>query len=263
MATYRTLNLILRWSGVLAAFIVSLSVSIAVGVAQEVTPAPTVTPSGEVQCPTVPAGIPDDFTYYIGQGDSQFARVFYGAAAESYTCALNQRPDYAPAYVRRGYAYAALGDSERALADYEQAVTLDELYIPAYINRGALYTRLGIFGLAINDLTLALSLSPDNVAALNNRAVVHAIEGNYDLALADLNAAIQIDEQNPRTYATRAAVYSALAALDYQRYVEVTEQRTLPAGTPSDVLVSVDDSIRTGDFSIWLSLLTAASEAAG
>jgi tetratricopeptide (TPR) repeat protein len=156
-----------------------------------------------------------------------------------------------------------LGDSERALSDYEQAVTLDELYIPAYINRGALYTRLGIFGLAINDLTLALSLSPDNVAALNNRAVVHAIEGNYDLALVDLDAAIEIDDENPRTYVTRAAVYSALAARDYQEYVEVTEQNTLPAGTPADVMVSVDDSIRTGDFSIWLSLLTAASEATG
>lgn len=256
MVTYRTLKLVPRWLAVVAT---CLAIGVVIGVAQEATP----TPSGEVRCPTVPAGIPDDFTYYVGQGDSQFARVLYGVAAESYTCALNLRPDYAPAYVRRGYAYAALGDSERALADYEQAVALDELYIPAYINRGALYTRLGIFGLAINDLTLALSLSPENTAALNNRAVVHAIEGNFDLALADLDAAIEIDDQNPRTYATRAAVYSALAARDYQEYVEVSEQNTLPAGTPSDVLISVDDSIRTGDFSIWLSLLTAASEAAG
>lgn len=259
MANFRFQKLIPRWSAALFGLVVSLCIGIATGVAQEATP----TPTGQVQCPEVPAGIPDDFTYYVGQGDSLFARVLYGAAAESYTCALNLQPDYAPAYVRRGYAYAALGDSARALADYEQAVALDELYIPAYINRGALYTRLGNFGLAINDLTLALSLAPDDVAALNNRAVVHAIEGNYDLALADLDAAIQIDQQNPRTYATRAAVYSALAARDYQEYVDVSERTTLPAGTPVDVLTSVDDSIRTGDFSIWLSLLTAASEAAG
>jgi tetratricopeptide (TPR) repeat protein len=226
------------------------------GTAQEIAPTPE-------ECPPIPAGVPQDFTYYVGQGDSLFARVLYTAAAESYTCAINVQPDYVPAYARRGYAYAALGDSDRALADYEQALTLDELYIPGYVNRGALYTRLGNFGLAINDLTLALSIDPDNVVALNNRAVVHAIEGNYDLALSDLEAALQIDQRNPILYATRAAVYSALASRDYQEYVAIRESTTLPAGTPTEVLSAVDDSIRTGDFSIWLALLTAAAEPAG
>jgi tetratricopeptide (TPR) repeat protein len=245
--------------------ILSLSIGVVASTAQDATPTstPTATPEGQLECPPVPAGVPDDFTYYVGQGDSRFARVLYNPAVVSYSCALNLQPDHAHAYVRRGYAYAALGDSERALEDYERAVTLDELYIPAYINRGALYTRLGNFGLAINDFTLALSLEPNDSAALNNRAVVHAIEGNYELALADLDAAIQLDGQNPLLYATRAAVYSALAARDYQEYVEVSEANLLPAGTPVDVLAAVDDSIRTGDFSVWLSLLTAASEAAG
>jgi tetratricopeptide (TPR) repeat protein len=241
--------------------IACLSLGIVLSFAQEAQPAAT--PAAEMECPPIPVGIPQDFTYYVGQGDSLFARVLYTAAAESYTCALNLQPDYAPAYVRRGYAYAAIGDSERALADYEQAAALDELYLPTYINRGALYVRLGNFGLAINDLTLVLSLEPENTAALNNRAVVHAIEGNYDLALADLDAAIQLDAQDPLPYATRAAVYSALAARDYQQFLVVHPNAPLPAGTPPDVLTAVDDSIRTGDFSIWLSLLTAAAGTAG
>lgn len=211
----------------------------------------------ETPCPPFPAGVPQDYTYYVGQGDSLFARASYSAAAESYTCALRLQPDYVPALARRGYAYAALGDSERALADYEQALSLDETYMPVYVDRGALYTRLGNFGLAINDLTLALSLDPNNGAALNNRAVVHAIEGNYDLALDDLNTAIQLEPQNSLPYATRAAVYSALASRDYQQFVAVSGTNRLPAGTPVDVIAAVDDSIRTGDFSVWLALLTA------
>lgn len=241
-----------------AALMLMISLSIAADTAHAQTATPTPDP-----CPAVPAGVNDAFTYYLGQGDSLFERVRYSAAAESYTCAIQRRPDYAPAFAKRGYAYAALGDSDRALADYEQALTLDELYLPAYVNRGALYTRLGNFGLAINDLTLALSLAPDNAAALNNRAVVHAIEGSYDLALADANAAIDTEPTNPLPYATRAAIYSALAARDYQQVVTITRSSVLPAGTPADVINAVDDSIKTGDFSIWLALLTADAQAAG
>ncbi|MEO8397198.1 MAG: tetratricopeptide repeat protein [Chloroflexota bacterium] len=223
--------------------------------AQDATPTP-------LPCPPIPSGVQEDFTYYVGQGDSLFNRVLFSDAILSYTCALKLQPDYAPVYVRRGYAYASIGDSDHAIADYEQATTLDEAYIPAYINRGALYTRLGNFGLAINDFTLALSLDPNNVVALNNRAVVEAIEGNYDLALTDLNQAIQLAPQTALPYATRAAVYSALASKDYQQYVTVSQSNRLPAGDPVDVLTAVDDNIRTGDFSIWLSLLTAATDAA-
>lgn len=238
----------LRRAGLL---LLTIFASVSIAWAQEVEPT-------EEPCPPFPAGVPQDYTYYVGQGDSLFARVNYSAAAHSYTCALDLKPDYAPAYARRGYAYAELGDSERALADYEQALSLDETYIPAYVNRGALYTRLGNFGLAINDLTLAISLDPSNVTALNNRAVVHAIEGNYDLALDDLNAAIQLDAQYAQPYATRAAIYSALAARDYQQFVTTSGTNRLPAGTPAEVIIAVDDSIRTGDFSVWLSLLTAS-----
>lgn len=227
-----------------------LSVNVSVAAAQEVgtTPEP---------CPPFPAGVPQNYTYYVGQGNSQFARMSYNAAIRSYTCALDLQPDYAPTLANRGYAYAALGDSTLALADYEQALVLDETFIPAYVNRGALYTQIGNFGLAVNDLTLAITLDPNNVIALNNRAVVHAIEKNYDLALADLDAALQIAPENARAYATRAAVYSALAARDYQQFVSVSNTYQLPAGTPTDVLVAVDESIRTGDFSVWLSLLMA------
>lgn len=221
--------------------------------------APESTPDPELNCPAVPVGAGETPTFYIGAGDAQFARALYPAAAQTFSCALQLRPNDAALLTRRGYAYAAFGETERALADYEAALALDELYLPAYINRGAMYTRLGNFGLAINDLTLALSLEPDNVAALNNRAVVHAAEGNYDLALADIEAGLAIDAEMPSLYATRAAVYSALAARDYQQYIAVSDNDALPAGAPGEVLALVDDSLRTNDFSIWLSLLTSAS----
>jgi tetratricopeptide (TPR) repeat protein len=149
------------------------------------------------------------------------------------------------------------GGLEAALADFEEAVSLDETLVEIYVNRGSLYARLGNFGLAVGDFTLAVTLDPQNAIALNNRAVIHAIEGNYDLALVDLAQALSINPDDPQAYATRGAVYSALAARDYQSFLTASgsDQAALPAGTPAQVLSSVDDSLRTGNFGVWLALL--------
>jgi tetratricopeptide (TPR) repeat protein len=233
-----------------------LALNAAAAAAQTATPSPTPTP-----CPAVPSAVPDAFGYQLGLGDVQFSRARYSAAVLQYTCALELRPNDATALAKRGFAYAAIGESESALADYEAALAADELYVTAYIHRAALYTQLGNFGLALNDLTLALSLTPDNPIALNNRAVVHAIEGSYTLALEDLEAAMAIAPDLPILYITRAAVYSALAARDYQRVQAATGNAPLPAGRPTEVLSGIDEGLRTGDFGIWLALLSPDAEA--
>ena len=211
----------------------------------------------EIECPEPPGDSIPVAAWHIGQGDAHAARAQHSQALIDYTCAIEVAPDSAIAYTRRAYAQIALGDDEAAMADFEQSLALDETLIETYINRGALYARLGNFGLAIGDFTLALSLDPQAIMALNNRAVIHAIEGNFDLALADLEQAVAIDPENPTPYATLGAVYSALAAQNYQRFQETSTaaEARLPAGTPSQVINAVDDSLRTGNTTIWLALL--------
>lgn len=200
-----------------------------------------------------------DPTYYIGLGDSRFARKEFAGAVKAYTCAIDLDPSYASTYAKRGYAYAALLDSDAALADYDKALELDEALVAAYNNRGTLYTRLGNFGLAINDFTLVISLDPENAIAYNNRGIVHAAEGNYDLAMADFQEAIKLNSAYSTPHASLAAVYSALAAQSYQTYVKVAGANAhLPAGTPGEVLTAIDDSLRDGNFAVWLPLLTPA-----
>ncbi len=196
-------------------------------------------------------------SYYIGLGDSWFIRKDYATAVKAYTCAVDLQPDYAPIYVKRGFAYAGLQDSDAALADYSHALELDENLVSAYNNRGTLYTQLGNFGLAINDFTLVISLDPNNAVAYNNRGIVHAAEGNFDDAIADFEEAIVLDPTYSTPHASLAAVYSALAARSYQDYVKVAGSAArLPAGTPDEVLTAMDDSLRNGNFAVWLPLLT-------
>jgi tetratricopeptide (TPR) repeat protein len=240
------------WGIAVAALIGALCVGRAA--AQDLTPTPD-------PCPALPAT--DDpiapYAYYMGVGEAQSARGDFGSALVAYTCALTLQPDSTLTLTRRGFAYASLNDPERAMNDYDAALTLDEAFIEGYLNRGVLYARLGNFGLAIGDFTLAAALDPTDATPLINRGVVHAIERNFDLALADLEAGLRIAPDHAGAYAALGAVYSALAAQNYQRYLEVSADPRLPAGTPADVLVRVDDSLRTGNASVWLALLLRAS----
>lgn len=218
---------------------------------------PEETPDVE-QCEQ-PAVADTEPSYYLGLGDSRFARKDFAGAVKAYTCAAELQPDYAPTYVKRGFAYAGLQDSESALGDYGRALELDETLVSAYNNRGTLYTQLGNFGLAINDFELVLALDPNNAVAYNNRGVVHAAEGNFEEAIADFEMAIELDPSYGTPHASLAAVYSALAAQSYQEYLQVEgTQARLPAGTPTEVLTAMDDSLRDGSFAVWLPLLTAA-----
>lgn len=199
------------------------------------------------------------FAYYTGIADAFTARGQSSVALMVYTCAIDAQPDYAPAYARRGLAQTVLGNDDAALADFNRALELDETLLEGYLNRGIFYTRAGNYGLAIGDFTLVSSFDPTNTSALQNRAMVHAIEGNLDLAMSDLDQAITLNPDDPAPFAARAAVYSAYALQDYQRFLEASgnPRAPLPAGTPGEVLSAVDDSLRSGNVAVWVTLLRA------
>lgn len=214
----------------------------------------------ENTCPPLPLNtIVEPFVYYVGIADAYARRGLAAQALPVYTCAIDSQPGYAPAYARRGLVQTTLGDDDAALEDFNRALELDETLLEAYLNRGMFYTRAGNYALAIGDFTLVTSFDPQNTMALQNRAMVHAIEGNFDLAMRDLEQSITLDPDDPAPYAARAAIYSALALQDYQRFMEASgnPRASLPAGTPGEVLSSVDDSLRSSNIAVWLSLLRA------
>jgi len=195
-----------------------------------------------------------DLAYYIGIGNVRFEQGNYISAITAYTCALILDPEYIPALNSRGFAYYIQGTDELALNDFSAVLALDEANVQAYTNRGVLYTRQGRFGLALSDFDLALAIAPDFAVAYNNRAVVHAIEGSYDLALEDLEQAIAFAPDYPQPHATRGMIYSAMAVESYLQYEDLStaEFPRLPAGTPDNVIIALDNSLETGAFVVWL-----------
>ncbi len=222
--------------------------------AQDATP----TPIGKPNCEAI-APIDAQAAYYLGLGDVYFSSGLYPQAIEAYSCALLRDGTYATAYVRRGYARAALLDEAAAAQDYEMALALDGNLVSAYSNYGVLYTNQGNFGLALTQFNLAAALAPQNASVLVNRAVVNAIEGRYDEALVDLKQALVLDPNFAPAYAALGATYSAMSEAQYAKFHEIAgDQTALPGLTPELILDALAARQTTGDYSIWLSFLIPA-----
>ena len=70
-------------------------------------------------------------------------------------------PQYALAYVNRGAASRALGQPQRAIEDYDEAIRLGPQLALAYANRALAYTVLGRDTVAQQDFDLAEELGVD------------------------------------------------------------------------------------------------------
>jgi tetratricopeptide (TPR) repeat protein len=65
----------------------------------------------------------------------------------------------AVAFNSRGAAYQAMGDLDKAIADYDQAITLKPDYAPAYENRARVFASKGDYTRAVADVTKAGELT--------------------------------------------------------------------------------------------------------
>ncbi|HUS95677.1 MAG TPA: tetratricopeptide repeat protein, partial [Hyphomicrobiaceae bacterium] len=95
-------------------------------------------------------------------------------------------------FADRGVVLARLNQPAKAIADFNQAVTLFAEYAPAYNNRGAFLVSLGAFNEAVKDFDRAIVLAPGYVAAWNNRAGANVKLKRYDAAIEDFTRAIRL-----------------------------------------------------------------------
>ena len=95
-------------------------------------------------------------------------------------------PKNALAYRNRGVVYVYKGDTDRAIADYNEAIRLDPKSAPAFRDRGIAYAYKRDNDRAIVDYNEAIRLDPNNALAFCNRGKakrnINDMSGNADIA---------------------------------------------------------------------------------
>lgn len=182
-------------------------------------------------------------------GDTILASGDYLEALKHYDSAIDPMRTGALALYRRGAALDGLGQSDRALQDYNRAIQLDPKLplafygrgillatreraytrairdfdkvlqlepnnVDALIRRGDAYSQLGDFGHAIGDLDRAVQLAPDNVEAYVYRGLANDRRGEKTLAGADVGMALKIDPRNVDALRNRGALHATSGQQD-------------------------------------------------
>ncbi len=193
-------------------------------------------------------------------GDRVLATEDYSEALKHYDGAVDPRnPDSLNLY-RRATSLHAIGETDRALSDYGDAIRVDPNNSLAYLGRGVLLaTRKRAYNRAIEDFDKVLALQPDNVDALISRGNAYSQIGDNGRALADLDRAIQLAPDNPQAYVIRGLANNRrgqkqLAMQDYEaalkiapRYPQALANRAAllsEEGRYDQAIADLDESIK-------------------
>lgn len=118
------------------------------------------------------------------------------------------------AFYNRGNGYAAKGDFDRAIEDYDDAIKHNPKMAVAFSNRGNAYKEKERYERALADYDIAIGLGPDNPIALHNRCWTRFIVGQLSEALADCNDSLRVRPDAASTLGDRGLIYLKMDALD-------------------------------------------------
>jgi tetratricopeptide (TPR) repeat protein len=124
-----------------------------------------------------------------GDGKGAIARF---SDALGQTTEPSSRLNQSVVYFYRGSTYLFEGDADRALADLNQAITLQPALAEAYANRTVIYLAKGDYSRALADANQVLNQQPDLAVAYNNRGLIYLQTNDYDRAIADFDQTLKL-----------------------------------------------------------------------
>jgi tetratricopeptide (TPR) repeat protein len=111
--------------------------------------------------------------------------------------AIRLNPDYAMAFFNHRNAYFDKGQYDRAIEDYNQAVRLNPNRADPFYNRGTAYNAKGQYDRAIEDFNQAIRLNPNQAMAFYNRGFSWERKNGLQRALAGYQKLSELAPSDP------------------------------------------------------------------
>lgn len=153
--------------------------------------------------------------YSIFLGYSTFQRNKVWKNSDTlWTNVINQFPRAVIAYGNRGSYYQKQGDLDKAMEDFNAALSLKPDHPETLINRSDVYRLRGQIDSSIADCNKALQANNTFKGAYMNRGIAYCMAGRLDEALKDFNQVIEIEPENSNVYCNRGNLYDMRGLLD-------------------------------------------------
>ena len=144
------------------------------------------------------------FEEYFEKGVAAYDNGTPKLAIDEFTRAILFQNNFPDAYYRRGHAHRIKGNIERAIKDWEEAVTLVNTDNPRRLLYLSNIHRLkGDYELALKVADQAIKHTPKDPELFKERAEIHREAGNYEAAIADNNEALRINPEYAHAYSNR------------------------------------------------------------
>lgn len=154
-----------------------------------------------------------DWMLLVTRGDVYLQAGRLGDAIKDYTAAIDEVPDGAYAYYKRGWCYEMMGDKEKAKEDYNLGIDNSQDYPYLYLMRGELYLDAGDKEAADKDFETVLQKDTlvDNGSC--RHYALHFL-GKDKEAEEWMNRVIAADPENDGNYYDRACLFARMGRLD-------------------------------------------------
>ena len=129
-------------------------------------------------------------------------------------------------YYQRGLAKYNLEQYEAAIADFNEAIALDQSDPNIYYQRGLAKYNLEQYEAAIADFNVAIRLEPNRAEVYYQRGMGHFNLRDYKKAIVDFNKVIDLDENHRWIYYNRGQAQYHLENFDEaKRDIETASQK--------------------------------------
>jgi len=119
------------------------------------------------------------------------------------------RHSIAIALVASGASLADGGSIDRAISNFNAALTVQSDLLVAYIARADAYRTLQNYDRALTDLDHAASIHPNDGTAHAALAQIYSAKHDYVRALPEFDRAVELDSENPAIYIARGSALNS------------------------------------------------------